>query len=84
MDEPQTVTPEHLRTLLGSDAGDATLGLLEGRIEILGADQGEDGRSALGVISRDELINRIGAEPTDEELTKQAGALTAAVQQLGG
>jgi NADH dehydrogenase len=78
MTDPQTITPDHLRALLDADSDTATLALLEGRVEVSDADQG------LEVISRSELAGRLGDDPSDEELTRQAATLTAVVQELGG
>jgi hypothetical protein len=79
MTDPQTITPDHLRSLLDADSDTATLALLEGRIEITDADQG-----GLEVITRSELVERVGADPTDDDLTTLAGTLTAVAQELGG
>jgi hypothetical protein len=78
MTDPQTITPDHLRSLLDADSDTATLALLEGRIDITDADQG------LEVISRQELAERLGADPTDDDLATLAGTLTAVAQELGG
>jgi hypothetical protein len=79
MTDPQTITTDHLRALLDADSDTAALGLLEGRIEITDANQG-----GLEVITRSELVERVGADPTDDELTTLAGTLTAVAQELGG
>lgn len=86
MTEPQTITPDHVRALLDADDGGTTLVLIEGRIELLDADQVGTGDhlGALEVISRDELAERIGDDPDDDAIEREAGALTTSVAQLGG
>ncbi|MBD8608726.1 hypothetical protein IFT73_17865 [Aeromicrobium sp. CFBP 8757] len=86
MTEPQTITIDHVHALLQQPSDDAVLGLVEGRVEAIDPDQlaTDDYRGALEVISRRDLAERLGSDPTDEALAEQAGALTASVQQLGG
>nr|MCW2727897.1 hypothetical protein [Aeromicrobium sp.] len=86
MNEPQTITTDHLRTLLAADSGSARLGLIGGRVEVIAADQldTDDFRGSLEVVSRDDLVARVGSDPSDETLSDEAGALTTAVRQLGG
>ena len=78
MTDPQTITPDHLRSLLGANSDTATLSLLQGRIEITDADEGFE------VISKSELAARLSDQPSDDELTRHAATLTAVVQELGG
>jgi len=86
MTEPQTITTDHVRALLDSDGDGASLRLIEGRVEVLDAGQldTDEYRGALEVISRAELVESIGDDPTDDQLTQQADSLTASVQLLGG
>ncbi len=81
MTEPQTITPEHLQALLDATSDTARLGLVEGRFEVLDGDAGD---GALEVITRSELRDRLGDDPGDDELERQAATLTAVVEQLGG
>ena len=81
MTEPQTITVDHVRSLLEAERGDTALALIAGRVEVVGPDQLA---GTLEVISRDELVERVGPAPTDDALAEQAAALTTAVQTLGG
>ena len=80
------ISPDDLRRLLGADEKDAILVLVEGRIEVIGAGKlaSEPYRGALEIVSRDDLIRRVGDEPSDQVLTEQAVALDTAVTELGG
>jgi hypothetical protein len=85
MDEPQTITTDHLRTLL--EAGDgATLALTGGRVEVIPGEQltTEKSLEVLDVISHDELLQRLDGDRDEEALRREAAALTTAVQSLGG
>ena len=86
MTEPQTITADHLRTLLAADDAEARLGLIGGTVEVIGgADRdSEQYRGALDVISRAELEDRLGGEASDDRLRAQAEALTEVVLNLGG
>ena len=57
MTDPQTITPDHLSSLLDADSDTATLALVEEQYEIADAEQG------LEVISRHELAQRLGEAP---------------------
>lgn len=85
MTEPQTITTDHVQALLGSSAG-AKIMLVEGRVEVLDADAvgSQEHQGALEVVSREDLADRLGEDPTPDDLAGQAEALTAAVQLLGG
>jgi hypothetical protein len=85
-DDKQTITTDHLRALLDAEDGGALLALLGGRIELIAADEVDTDayRGALEVITRDDLTDRVGPDPTGETLAEQAAALTVAVHQLGG
>jgi NADH dehydrogenase len=86
MTEPQTITTDHVRSLLEADEGGAILGLIEGRVEVIDSAQlgTDEYAGALEVITRDELRERVGDEPTDEALNAEAAALSMAAHQLGG
>lgn len=82
-----SISTDDVRRLLTSDAADALLVLVEGRVEVISAAQldSPDYRGALEVITREDLQSRIGAdEPSDRELAEQAAALEAAVDGRGG
>jgi hypothetical protein len=86
MTEPQTITPDHVRTLLAADDGAASLVLIEGRVEVLAADRlgTDEYLGAFEVASRDELTERLGADPSDDDIATEAAGLSASVQQIGG
>jgi hypothetical protein len=85
MTEPQTITIDHVRALLDAGPG-AIIGLIEGRVEVIGAEQTDtdDYRGALEVITRDDLADRLGQDPDDSELAEQADQLSMAARTLGG
>jgi hypothetical protein len=85
-DDEQTITTDHVRALLQAEDGGALLGLVGGRVELIPADQvdSDEYAGAFEVITRDDLTERVGSDPTDAELTEQAEALTVAVHQIGG
>ena len=80
------ISSDDVKNLL--DAGpDAMMVLIEGRAEVIGADEldTDDYRGALEVISRDALLDRTGgADLTEHEIDEQAAGLDAAVSELGG
>ncbi|MEH3033097.1 MAG: hypothetical protein PGN07_03420 [Aeromicrobium erythreum] len=78
MEAPQQVTTDHVRRLLAAE-GPAVLTLVEGRVEVA-----DEGTGTLDLISRDELVAWLGEDPSDAQVEDQAGALTNALQQLGG
>lgn len=84
MTEPQTITSDHVRSLLTRE--DGYLVLVEGRVDVVDAAQlGSDAfRGAIEVIARDDLAKRLGDDPTDDQVGQLAGSLTVAVQQTGG
>jgi hypothetical protein len=80
------ITTDDVRRLLAADEPDAVLVLIEGRTEVV-PDARLDlpqYRGALQVISRDELIARLGTDPSEREVEEQAAALDVAVSELGG
>jgi hypothetical protein len=81
-----TISTDDVRRLFRSDEADSVLVLVEGRTEVIGAGQldSDEYRGALEVISRDDLVSRIGDDPSDHELAEQAALLDSAVNELGG
>lgn len=81
-----TISNNDVRQLLDAKARDAVLVLVEGRTEVIGAGQlaSEEYRGALEVISRDDLVDRIGDEPSEHMVAEQSALLDAAVSELGG
>jgi hypothetical protein len=82
-----TISTGDVRELLETEAPEAVLVLVEGRTAVIGAGQlaSEQYRGALEVISRDDLIKRLGGtEPSGHELTEQAAILDSAVSEMGG
>ncbi|TPG31589.1 hypothetical protein [Mycolicibacterium hodleri] len=76
-------------TFADADADDdAVMVLIEGRILVVGLGQLDDDahRGALQVISRAELLERIGrdADLSGHDLDSQAAILDAEVSELGG
>ncbi|MCW2830441.1 MAG: hypothetical protein JWP31_1133 [Aeromicrobium sp.] len=86
MTDSQTITMADVRALLDAGSDEATLGLIEGRVELISPDQlgTEQYRGALEVISRGELLQRLGDDRDDAALEAQAAGLTTAVHQIGG
>jgi NADH dehydrogenase len=85
-DAEQTITTDHVHALLDADDSGTILGLVGGRVEVLDAAQrdSDEYRGALEVITRDELIDRLGDDPSDDQLAEQADVLTEALRLLGG
>jgi hypothetical protein len=81
-----TISSDDVRRLLDSELKDAILVLVEGRTEVIGAGQlaSEQYRGALEVTTRDDLIQRLGANPSEHDIAEQAAALDTAVSDLGG
>ncbi|GFG55830.1 hypothetical protein CQY20_29285 [Mycolicibacterium agri] len=76
-----------VRRLLDDERGDAVLVFIEGRAEVISQAEAddEDYRGALQVVSREDLIKRLGGdEPSDRELDEQAAILDSTVSELGG
>lgn len=82
MNEPQTITADDLRALLGSTGAAPSLVLVDGVATVV--EGAEDAGKGLEVITRDALLERTDQDPTDDALEQQASALTAAVQKQGG
>jgi hypothetical protein len=81
-----TISAEDVRRLLRADGDDAVLVLIEGRTEVVGASdlKSEQYRGALEVVTREDLVGRIGADPSEREVTEQAATLDAEISELGG
>jgi hypothetical protein len=81
-----TIVTDDVRRLLQSDRPDSVLVLVEGRTEVIGASQlaSEQYRGALEVVSRDDLVKRLGDAPSEHDLAEQAALLDMAISELGG
>ncbi|MFD9700188.1 hypothetical protein [Lentzea sp. NPDC059081] len=78
---------EDLKQLLQSPRPEATLVHVVGSYVVAGRDElaTRAMRGAVPVVTRDELLDRVGGWPvTDEELETEAAKLTAAVDNRGG
>jgi hypothetical protein len=80
------ISTDDVRRLLQAEGKDAVLVVIEGRAEVISGGQleSEQYRGALEVVTRDDLVGRVGAQPSDRELEEQASTLDAEVSQLGG
>ncbi|OBG88619.1 hypothetical protein A5698_24110 [Mycobacterium sp. E136] len=80
------ISTEDVRALLQSEEKNAVLVVVEGRVDVIGAGRlaSADYRGALEVVSREDLVNRIGDTPSDREIEEQAAQLDTAVSELGG
>jgi hypothetical protein len=78
------ISTDDVRNLLDAEEG-AVLVFLEGRAEVVGPRQldTEQYRGALQVIDRDDLVKRLGAEPSEHELVEQAAQLDSQISELG-
>ncbi|MFF8605695.1 hypothetical protein ACF06X_07125 [Streptomyces sp. NPDC015346] len=74
-----------VRELLNAPESDAAIVLLEGRAQVVGeaALAGNEFRGAAVLVSRGDLVDRLGASPTDEEVARLAASLRDAVDKLG-
>jgi hypothetical protein len=81
-----TISTDDVRRLMQSDEPDSVLVLVEGRTEVIGAGRlaSEQYRGALEVISRDDLMKRLGDAPSEHDVAEQAALLDTAVSELGG
>ncbi|MFD5830301.1 hypothetical protein [Lentzea sp. NPDC060358] len=78
---------EDLKTLLESTRPGATLVHVVGSYVVAGRDELATNalRGALPVVTRDELLERVGGWPvTDEQLEEAAAVLASAVDNRGG
>jgi hypothetical protein len=81
-----TISAQDVHSLLTGEP-DAVLVVLEGRAAVISAADlhSTQYRGALQVITRDELIARVGGvELSDRQLTELAADLDTAVSELGG
>ena len=82
-----TVKASDLRELLTSDLPDPNLVLIEGRLEVVQVDDLDTDplRGAMLLLSRAELLARgVDENSPDDELERQASAVSTAVNELGG
>ncbi|WNV87519.1 hypothetical protein [Umezawaea sp. Da 62-37] len=82
-----TTGTDDLRRLLDSDLRDATLVLVEGRLDVVAADEldSDSYRGAFPVLTREELLARTDGLPvTDDQLERLAATTGSAVDNLGG
>jgi hypothetical protein len=81
------ISADDVRRLLEHDDPEAVLVLIEGRIEVVSPRQidSPEYRGALQVVSRDDLLQRIGAQDlSDRVIEEQAAILQTTVAELGG
>lgn len=86
-DTTMALAADDLRRLIDSDLPDASLVLVEGRLDVVKADDLDldPYRGALLVVSREELLARSGGLPvTDARLDQIAATVGSAVDNLGG
>ncbi|MFG1933795.1 hypothetical protein ACGFK1_24600 [Mycobacterium sp. NPDC048908] len=81
-----TISIDDVRRLLQAGEPDSVLVLVEGRTEVIPAGRlaSEQYYGALEVVSRDDLVKRLGDAPSDHDIAEQAAQLDAAVSELGG
>ena len=81
-----TISTDDVRRLLQSGEPDSVLVLVEGRTEVISAGRlaSEQYRGALEVVSRDDLVKRLGEGPSDHDLAEQAAELDMAISEMGG
>ncbi len=79
------ITADDLRRLLAAEQKNATMVLVEGRIDVIGAGQlaSAEYRGAIEVVSREDLVKRLGEAPSEHDVAEQAGVLDAAISELG-
>lgn len=80
------ISADDVRVLMRSEEKNAVLVVIEGRVEVIGAGKlaSPDYRGALEVVSREDLVGRIGESPSDRDIEEQAAQLDTAVSELGG
>ena len=81
------ISADDVRQLLQDETDDAVLVVIEGRTEVIAQGDSESPQynGALQVISRDDLLQRIGAQDlSDRVFEEQAAILDATVSELGG
>ncbi|HKV18199.1 MAG TPA: hypothetical protein VJR50_04140 [Mycobacterium sp.] len=81
------ISADDVRELLQNESPDAVLVVVEGRTAVIPQSDTEspEYRGALQVISRDDLLQRIGADDlSDRVISEQAAILDSTVSELGG
>lgn len=78
------ISEENVKRLLNAEEG-AVLVFLEGRADVVSGRQldSEQYRGALQVIDWEDLVERIGANPSEHELTEIAAQLDSQVSEMG-
>ena len=79
------ITADDLQRLLAAEQRNATMVLVEGRLDVISAGQlaSPEYRGALEVVSREDLVKRLGEAPSEHDVAEQAGVLDAAISELG-
>jgi hypothetical protein len=81
------ISADDVRQLLQDENPDAVLVVLEGRTAVIAQSESDTPqyRGALQVITRDDLLQRIGAaDLSDRVIEEQAAILDTTVAELGG
>ncbi len=80
------ITTDDVRRLLLSNEPDSVLVFVEGRAEVIGSDQlgSEKYRGALELVTRADLVKRLGDAPSPHDIAEQASLLDSAVSEQGG
>jgi hypothetical protein len=81
------ISADDVRQLLQDENADAILVVVEGATAVIAKSDSDSPqyRGALEVISRDDLLQRIGAaDLSDRVISEQAAILDATVAELGG
>jgi hypothetical protein len=81
------ISADDVRDLLQDEHPDAVLVVVEGRTAVIAQSESDSPqyRGALQVISRDDLLQRIGAaDLSDRVIEEQAAILDTTVAELGG
>jgi hypothetical protein len=78
------IDESHVRKLYEAGNDDAALVLLEGRARVVDSPSGQEGSDgALLVITKRDLVDRLGTAPADHDLRDLAQALSDTVGKLG-
>ncbi|MCC9689532.1 MULTISPECIES: hypothetical protein [Streptomyces] len=73
----------HVRELCDAVNDEAALVLLEGRARVVDQPSDEESQGALLVITKHDLVERLGPDPSDQALHDVAGTLSDTVGKLG-
>lgn len=73
----------HVRDLCDAANDDAALVLPEGRARVVDRPSAEESQGALLVITKRDLVDRLGPHPSDQDLLDVAGTLSDTVGKLG-